>query len=221
MLKYTSILVLFVMFISKNATAQITTDSSLLIIEHRSIEYRSIEEALKNPQNVYKLNLSNQRIQFSDTLWAKFTNLKYLSLKNDSLAEIPAGIGNIKTLEVLDLSGNDFRILPSTFINLSNLQELYLNDDKNFQLDKSISLLSALPKLKSLHIENDGLTSLPKDIVKLSHLESLYLNNNKFEQIPPELREIKTLRFVDFHDNRINIPSQERENKAFGFKIRF
>jgi Leucine-rich repeat (LRR) protein len=45
--------------------------------------------------------------------WSKFINLEYLSLKNDHLKEIPSGITKNKTLKSIDLSGNDFAILPS------------------------------------------------------------------------------------------------------------
>lgn len=212
-----SLLLLFSLLILSSAVKAQSENDSLSLFK----EYKNIDEALKNPSQVYKLDLSNQEIVLADTVWHQFTNLKYLSLKNDRLKEIPAGIGNLQNLEVLDLSGNDFKSLPSNFNKLTNLQELYLNDEKNFELAQNIDILSTLPKLKSLHIENDNLTSLPKNINKLNHLELLYLNSNQFNQIPAELKEIKTLRFVDFQNNSIHIPSQERENKAVGFKIRF
>jgi hypothetical protein len=52
-------------------------------------EYSSIEEALKNPENVYRLNLSNQNVRIPDAIWSKFTNLEYLSFKNDHLVPTP------------------------------------------------------------------------------------------------------------------------------------
>lgn len=52
-------------------------------------EYNSISEALKNPTNVKKLDLNNQKINFAKIDWYLFQNLEYLSLKNDNLKEIP------------------------------------------------------------------------------------------------------------------------------------
>lgn len=52
-------------------------------------EFVSLEEALLNPENVYRLNLSNQSVVLSEADWSKFTNLQYLSLKNDHLKLIP------------------------------------------------------------------------------------------------------------------------------------
>ena len=128
---------------------------------------------MKNPTKVYRLTLTNPPSQIPNSVWTKFTNLEYLSFKNDHLKKIPVGVGLLKNLKVLDLSGNDFKTLPSSFGKLRNLQELYLNDDRNFQLNKNIAILSKLRNLKSLHLENDNLRALPLNIKRLGHLEKI------------------------------------------------
>jgi Leucine-rich repeat (LRR) protein len=215
MTKYSTLLILVFAFLFINAKGQSSIDSLQL-----NKEFINLEEALKNPENVYRLNLSEQEIEIADTIWSKFTNLQYLSLKNDHLKQIPDGLGNLKTLKVLDLSGNDFKVLPPSFSNLINLEELFINDDKYFRLDKNIPILSKLPNLKTLHLENDGLKSLPKNTSNLIHIESLYLNNNEFKELPKELNGLDSLKYIDFHDNKFNLPPQEIKNKNFGIKIR-
>lgn len=115
-------------------------------------EYTSLEEALKNPELVYRLNLSNKNLMMPNENWAKFKNLQNLSLKNDHLKEIPNGIAFLRNLKILDLSGNDFQILPKSFSNLTNLEELFLNNEKYFKIDSTLKTLSLLPKLKILHL---------------------------------------------------------------------
>lgn len=211
-----SILSSFLLIILCNiGTAQ--TDSSIV-----NKEYRSIEEALKNPDQVYRLDLSNQNIFVPNDVWSKFINLEYLSLKNDHLKELPSEIGTLKKLKVLDLSGNDFIVLPKSFSELYNLEELFLNEERRFNLDENIEVLSLLPHLRILHLENDQLNKLPKKIYRLNHLESLYLNNNKFKEFPTELKEMPNLKYLDFHDNKLSpLELQNFQSQNFGIKIRF
>ena len=188
-------------------------------------DYYNLEDALKNPKEVYRLTLDSTAIKIPTATWAKFSNLEFLSLKNDHLKNIPDGIGNLKNLKILDLSGNDFQTLPSSFGRLKNLREIYLNDEKNFQLEKSISMLNKLPNLKTLHLENDNLKQLPKNFFSLKALENLYLNDNHFESVPDRIKELKNLKYLDFHHNDLNPDFNSNSIKIpepnFGIKIRF
>lgn len=203
---------------SKLDSIPINNVDSTLILK----EYTSLEEALKNPELVYRLNLSNKKLMMPYENWTKFKNLQYLSLKNEHLKVIPSEIAFLRNLKILDLSGNDFQILPKSFSNLTNLEELFLNDEKYIKIDSAIKTLSLLPNLKILHLENDHLKRLPKNINSLTHLEMLYLNNNDFNSIPTEIKGLKNLRYLDIHDNRITPNSyQNIQNQNFGVKINF
>ncbi len=204
------------MFFAIAAKAQTSADD----ISDRK-EYTSVIEALKNPSKVYRLDLSNQKVDITDSVWKKFSNLEYLSFKNDHLKQLPIGIGSLKKLKVLDLSGNDFTMLPPTFVNLNNLEELYLNNEKNFKLDKNILLLSKLINLKSLHLENDNLYKLPKSIYKLKKIESLYINDNHFKEIPVEIKGLKVLKYVDLHHNDFKSSINGLQKIPYGIKINF
>lgn len=183
-------------------------------------EYTNVEEALKNPEKVYRLNLGNQKISLTDNDWSKFINLEYLSLQNDHLIEIPLAITNLKTLKILDISGNDFKTLPIEFEKLVNLEELYLNNEKNINLPKTLAVLAQLPNLKTLHLENDNLSKLPEEILAFKNLENLYLNHNKFKQIP-QVKTLDHLKYLDLNDNKIEPKLQDMKNLNFGFKINF
>jgi Leucine-rich repeat (LRR) protein len=203
--------------VSVQAAAQSHKDSVSVLKE-----YTNLAEALLEPEKVVRLNLSNQQMEFPpDSIWAKFKNLEFLSLKNDRIAVSPGGISNLKRLKILDLSGNDFYVLPQSFSGLVNLVELYLNDERAMDYEKSLLVLKDLPNLKILHLENDNLQQVPSNIVLLKNLEFLYLNNNKLKSIPAELKGLKNLNYLDVHDNEFNLYNPEFRNQGFGFKIRF
>lgn len=195
--------------------------------KNKQKEYTSIEEALKNPEKVYNLNLSNQNnVVVPKEAWAKFTNLETLSFKNDHLKEIPQEIGDLPNLKVLDLSGNDFTALPHSLRKLNHLEELYLNEEKNLFLNPNNQVLNLPLNLKILHLENDDLKKLPTEIYELKKLEQLFLNDNNFNEIPKEMNSLKKLKQLDFHNNKIPQQLQQQQealilNQNFGFKIIF
>ena len=87
-------------------------------------------------------------------------------------------------------------------------------------LPKTLSILFKLPKLKSLHLENDNLSVLPSELLRFKNLESLYLNNNKLKEIP-KLEALDHLKYLDLKDNYIKPELQDMKNLNFGFKINF
>ena len=216
-LKIKIVAILIVLFSNFHLEAQAKLSDSSNVYK----DFNSLEEALKNPEKVYRLNLSNQKIKFpADSIWSKFSNLEYLSLKNDHIKEIPSGIGNLRKLKTLDLGGNDFKYLPSSFSKLSNLSEIYLNDDKNLDINQSFSVLKDLPQLKILHLENDRLKKMPKSILFLDKIEYLYLNNNELKEFPSELIQLKNLKYLDIHNNKFRIHHPDKEKRE-SFKIVF
>jgi Leucine-rich repeat (LRR) protein len=181
------------------------------------ITFTSIEEALKSPDSVFRLDLSNIQLKkFPDAIF-KFKNLEFLSLKDDHLKEIPKDISKLKNLKVLDLSGNDFSMLPPEIKSLKKLEEIYLGNNTNLDLDAGFTVLGKLPQLKILHLENDGLQALPQSINKLKYLEKLYLNENELTHLPPFIKNNKKLFYIDMKNN----PLQWKGERPFGITINF
>ena len=210
---------------------KITYTIAVILIAHLSFgqisnsndikkEFTNIELALKDPDKVFRLNLSNQTLKLDGISWSKFINLEYLSLKNDHLKELPKEIILLSKLKILELSGNDFSVLPEDFWKLRSLEELFLNDEKNLNLEANIKIMSKMPSLRILHLENDNLNSVPNTIGSLKNLEFLYLNNNQFNEIPKEIKQLEHLQFLDMRDNKIIVPNRSEENLNFGFRIK-
>ncbi|TQE09673.1 hypothetical protein C1H46_004766 [Malus baccata] len=147
------------------------------------------------------------------------SKLRYLHLENCNLTNdaIPKDLGGLSSLEVLDLSGNEFSVLPS-LSGLSKLRSLYLKNCNltNDAIPKDIGglsslevldlsgnefsvlpSLSGLSKLRCLYLKNSNLINdaIPKDLGGLSSLEVLDLSGNEFSVLPSlsGLSELRSL----------------------------
>ncbi|PSR03587.1 MAG: hypothetical protein BRD50_05685 [Bacteroidetes bacterium SW_11_45_7] len=93
--------------------------------------YDKLDKAKKNPQDVHYLDLSlEKRRSFPEVIFT-FTNLKELHAPYNYWESIPSQIGQMKSLRLLDLSGNYYMgKLPDALGNLNNLDSLILKDHK-------------------------------------------------------------------------------------------
>ncbi len=137
----------------------------------------SLKEALKNPENVKLLNLSNIGLTTFPMDILKLSNLEVLNLGGNELTSLPPEIRGLKKLRELNLIKNNFDTLPSVIGELANMERLELG--------------------------YNGLLSLPPEIGKLEKLEILHLNFNKLETLPSEIGQLKVLRYINLSGNRV------------------
>ena len=133
----------------------------------------------------------------------------YLSFTNFS-GELPASIGNLKSLQTLDLSNCQFSgSIPSS---ISNLKSLQILDLSNCQFSGSIpTSLENLTQITSLSLYGNHFSGkIPNAFYNLRNLISLDLSGNNFSgQIPPSIGNLTKLYKLDFSDNQLEgaIPS--------------
>lgn len=82
--------------------------------------YTSLDEALKNPEQVYHLNLSKQDLGSLPKDIKKLTSLKTLDLRDNRFTDFPS-FARFDKLEKLDLSDNPLKWMPS-FIELTGTE---------------------------------------------------------------------------------------------------
>ena len=127
-----------------------------------------------------------------------------LELNNNRLSgTIPAEIGSLAFLTVLNLSFNSLRgVIPPQLCKLENLKGLYLND--NQLVGELPAELGDMQRLVWVDVSNNKLTGhIPKSVGGLVDLRVLALNNNLFSGIiPTELSELHKLELLALHCNR-------------------
>ncbi len=166
---YLIYLLYFFIFISPKLSAQYQLLDSLTLDTLRS--FKSIGEAIKNPESVIKLELRRKKIKKFPPEIFNFPNLQYLDISKNDIEEIPAEIGQLKNLQYLAISRNGLEELPPEIGSLSNLFYLEIN--------------------------NNNLSSLPSEIGKLEKLKTLDLWSNDIDKFPTEIKNLKKLELLD------------------------
>ena len=179
MIKKISIWILFC-FVFLHANAQTILLDSLTL--DTLTAFTSIEEGLKQPEQVIKLELRKKKLKKFPVEILQFTNLQYLDLSKNSIKELPIEIGQLKNLQYLAISK-------------SGLEEL-------------VPQIGELKNLYYLNLNQNELTSLPMEIGKLENLRNLDLWSNNIDKFPEELKNLKNLKILDLRV--ILIPDAEQ-----------
>jgi Leucine-rich repeat (LRR) protein len=169
----------FVALFSSTANAQLLDAVALDSMR----TFRSLEKALANPDQVYRLDLSGQKLK-----------------------EVPEGVFQLKNLNALDLSNNKLKALPDRLQELRNMQDLRASRNKLTEVPKS---LCRLTHLKRLDLSRNGLIGLPKCVGAFKELVSLDLWDNDLAEFPEEMSEMRALKFLDLRAIQFEVPEME------------
>lgn len=137
-----------------------------------------------------------------------FNSLKELCLRDCNLSDdgIPANLGSLCSLEVLDLRNNNFRSLPSSVGGLSKLETLYLDGCRELQ---SITDLPA--SLITLCAKNCTALERMPNLSNISNLVLSFLNNcHKLVGIPCLIKSFLSFPQIDMEGcKNITSPSKQ------------
>ncbi len=145
-------------------------------------------------------------------------NLRVTSVSlasNNLTGVIPAILGGLKGLKILNLAGNKFSgTIPSSIATLTRLEELYVN---NNNLTGDLSGLfpetgtNSLANIRVLRLDSNSLSGvLPAGFCGLPNIRELRLNANKLTgEIPSCIGTLKNIVVLDLSNNQFSgaIPS--------------
>ena len=141
--------------------------------------YRSLEAALQQPENVYRLDLSKKKLASVPPEITRLVNLRELDLSRNKIREVPAELGQMKNLQKLNLASNKIKQLPPEIGSLTNLVYLGLNRNLIESLPSSIG---SLKMLQTLELWDNELDSIPDEIGQLKNLKVLELRGILFSE---------------------------------------
>lgn len=160
--------------------------------------YTSLQEALKEPQNVYRLKLTklDNRDSLPEELFSltelreltvkgcrlcivnqnidKLTKLESLNLDKNKLLKLPESIGNLQKLKFLCVSRNLIETFPNSISKMVNLTYIDAWDNPLYTLPENINKLKKT--LKTLDLRQIPLTKSEYEAMKslLPYTEILF-----------------------------------------------
>ncbi len=120
--------------------------------------FYNLDSALANPDKVYKLSLSDQKIKSLPPEFGTLVNLQILNLSNCKLKAVPLEIKSCKNLQMITLYGNKVRMLPPEMRELKKLEILYLGRNKLLEVPSWLGTMN----IKRLDLSRNALT--PADV---------------------------------------------------------
>jgi len=109
--------------------------------------YYSLEDALKEPEKVIKLDIAMLKLTSIDPNIVKLVNLECLDLSFNRFSTLPAEIAELKNLRVLNLAGTRFLAkVPNVIAKIPNLEELDIRDHPEWKGTQFEDAKKMLPK---------------------------------------------------------------------------
>lgn len=124
------LVIAFPLLLSLYANGQVIDLAETSLDECPNVKrYSYLEEALKEPEMVVKLDLSMRKLKVLSPEISKLKNLRCLDISYNHLTSLPSELAQLKNLTYISLSGNNYmKQLPSVLKTIPNLKVLDLTD---------------------------------------------------------------------------------------------
>jgi len=130
---------------------------------------------------VVKIELHDKGLTSVPAALGGLTALTMLDLSHNMLTQLPVALGRLTALTTLDLSQNMLETVPAEVEGLTALAQLNLAHNKLTSIPAELGQLTALTFLS---LCDNQLTSVPAELGGLAELMDLSLGRNKLESLP-------------------------------------
>ena len=167
----------------------------------------TIEMFQDDVNKVTSLDLSGKELTNLAGL-SNFTNLTYLNVNNNNITDTTE-IGKLTKLTTLILSGNNISGKVGPIYNLTNLEELRMENCGLVDSDiNTLNTMKKLTKMKRLYLSNNKLTNIG-GLSSLSNLEILYVDSNNLRHIGN--MDFSKINDVSLKKNKVEIKNASSE----------
>lgn len=149
-----------------------------------------------------EMDLRNRGLAEVPEQIGQLTSLQSLNLGWNELIELPPEIGRLSHLRKLYVGGNELRALPEEVGELTQLRTLSLGGNRLSQLPSTIGRLT---QLEILRLTSNELAAVPLEIGHLTRLQELCLRDNRLHQLPHEMGQLTQLQYLDAGSNDLSV----------------
>lgn len=149
---------------------------------------------------VFYSNTNSNRYSLSTGEYiTKLPNLKRLTISAYGLTELDPSFKNLKSLEFLDLSGNNFEEIPSVLTkeNLPNLHALKMNANQRIIIYDLYN--STTTNFGGLFQETSSSREFPRRLLEWDKLDTLILSVNYLQGRIPDMKDYTTYTQADIN----------------------
>lgn len=132
-----------------------------------------------------------------------------MRLENNALTSLIGGghLKDLHLLRILNISHNLFHTLPDDIHLLTNLEELYVN---NNHLKKMCDSICQLNNLKILNLSNNQLKALPENLGNLINIKLFNAaHNSKLKKLPKSVYKWKKIKELILDYGHFEYPPNE------------
>ncbi|CAN9510229.1 unnamed protein product [Ophioblennius macclurei] len=191
---------------------------TFLYLDHNFIDQTLTGQEFEGLSQIEELHMTNnyQKIHLTSQSFANIPSLKVLTLRKSlsvmALNVDPSPFRPLTNLYYLDLNNNNVANIKASLLeNLSNLRVLKLQHNNLAQLWKSsnvggpVLFLKNVSKLATLQLDYNGLDEIPEEALKgLTNLKELSLANNLLNKLKDSVfDDLKSLQTLSLAKNSI------------------
>jgi leucine-rich repeat protein SHOC2 len=147
----------------------------------------------------------------------RLSALRVLNLGGNQLTSVPAEIGQLTSLRTLTLCANQLTSVPAEIGQLTSLEKVDLSDN---QLTSVPAEIGQITSLEQLWLSGNQLTSVAAEIWQLTSLTVLNLGGNQLTSLPAGIRQLTSLEQLYINYNRLtSVPAAIRELRSAGCHV--
>ncbi|CAO3652424.1 unnamed protein product [Cunninghamella blakesleeana] len=184
---------------------------SLRELTLRNNDFKEFPEEVIVLVNLTSLSLAKNQLKvIYANIFPQLSQLTWLSLSNNHLQELPTDLDRCQNLLGIDISNNEFEVMPPVIHSLSQLKVLLMQKNKLYTLPE----YRVFPQtLQTLNISFNNFEHLPTILIydPPPHLTHLHLSGNPIKEIPKEFLkyEYQHLVNLDLHSCLLNELSEQ------------